>query len=112
MNNSKITFESVNLSMQEPPDLSPAMRQKETELLEILDAINHIKASNYWKLLHEKVLTGVLAGLQRRIRSEKNPTEIYRLQGQIVWAEKYTDLDKLAQAYQNELSLVRKQLNG
>jgi hypothetical protein len=111
MNNSKIAIDNISIDFEEPLDTKPMLRQKETELLEIIEAIEKIGASAYWKLLQDKVFNGVMEALQNRIRSEKNPTEIYRLQGQIVWAEKYSDLSKLAQAYRNELTLNRKRLH-
>jgi|SRR3990167_1243333 len=111
MNNSKIAIDNISLDMEETLDIKPMLRQKETELTEIIEAIEHISGSDYWKILQNKVLNGVLENLQHRLRSEKNPTEIYRLQGQIVWAEKYTDLDKMTQAYRQELSNVRSKLN-
>jgi methionine salvage enolase-phosphatase E1 len=112
MNNSKIAIDNVSLEMDDQVDNKPMLRQRETELVGIIEALEHVSGSNYWKLLQDKVLNGVLESLQHRLRNEKNPTEIYRLQGQIVWAEKYTDLDKLAQVYRNDLQNIRKQLNA
>lgn len=112
MNNSKIAIENVSLAEDEAVDNKPMLRQRETEITSILEALEHVSGSAYWKTIQDKVLSGVLESLQRRIRSEKNPTEIYRLQGQIVWAEKYSDLNKMSQAYKNELTNIRKKLNG
>lgn len=111
MNNS-LVIETLSIDMDSEPDTTPLLHKKEEELTSILEAVEHIKASSYWLLLQDKVFNGVVDSLQNRLRSEKNPTEIYRLQGQIVWAEKYTDLDKLAQAYRNELSNIRNKLNA
>ena len=104
MNNSKIVLELESFSEEKKTEF---LKQRETELLLILEALQNIKGSKYWKLLEEKVFNGVLISLQHRIRTEKNPTEIYRLQGQIVWAEKFCDLTKMYQAYQNELTRLR-----
>ena len=100
-------IENISLVSEEVKDKETLLRQRETELLAILEALQNVKASRYWKLLEEKVLNGVMQSLQQRIKNEKNPTEIYRLQGQIVWAEKFCDLTKMYQAYQNELNNIR-----
>lgn len=109
MNNSKIALDNVNVFFEETVDMTPSLRQREQDIVAIIEALQAVKGSEFWKTLQNKVFNGILEALQRRIRSEKNPTEIYRLQGQIVWAEKYTDLNKLLQAYQNELQQIRKQ---
>lgn len=104
MNNSFLQLEV------EEVDITPQLRVRERELLEIIEAFKKVSASEYWKLLRIKVFDGVVDSLHRKLIGEKNPTEMYRLQGQIVWAEKYADLDKMAQAYENELKSVRKKL--
>jgi len=107
MNNSLLQLE-----VEETVDIKPQLRVRERELLEIIEAIHKVASSDYWKLLKIKVFDGVMASLHNRLIAEKNPTEMYRLQGQIVWAEKYSDLDKMTQAYDNELKSVRKKLYG
>lgn len=106
MDNLEVFFEEVQV------DYTPNLRQREQEIIAIVESLRAVKSSQHWRNLQEKVFNGVLESLQSRIRSEKNPTEIYRLQGQIVWAEKYTDLNKLCQAYEVELQNIRKQLNA
>lgn len=110
MNNAKLALDANTLDEEEPVDLKPMMRERETELAEIIEALENINSSNYWKLLQDKVFSGVVDALARRIAKEKDPTELYRLQGQIVWAAKYMDLNKLAQVYRNELTNVRKNI--
>ncbi len=112
MNNSQIAMENISLELENNVDIKPTLRAKEQDLVEIIEAIEKVSSSSYWKTLKLKVLDGVLSSLQTRIKNEKNPTEIYRLQGQIIWAEKYCDLEKLAQAYQNELLNLRTKLNA
>lgn len=110
MNNS-LVVETMSLEVEAPLNNAPQLRARSVELASIIEAIENVSASSYWKLLQDKVFNGVMESLQNRIRSEKNPTEIYRLQGQIGWAEKYSDLSKLSQAYRKELSNVKNKLN-
>ena len=107
MNNSLLQLE-----VYEEVDIKPQLRVRERELLEIIEAIRKVASSDYWKLLREKVFDGVVGSLHSRLIAEKNPTEMYRLQGQIVWAEKYSDLEKMTQAYENELKSVRSKLHS
>lgn len=108
MNNSKFVIDNA-LTNDTQVDKTPGMRQRETELVAILDAIKHIRASEYWKSLNELVFTRDLDKLTRLIRSEKDTVELYRLQGKVTWAEKYT-LDNLEELYRNELINLRNQL--
>lgn len=111
MNNSKIAIESVSFELEVIPDVKPSLRQRETEILQVLEAMENINSSGYWKLLRDKIFNEDFERLQRRIRLEKNPTEIYRLQGQIMLAEKYLNLLNNAQVYRNELQSIRSKLN-
>jgi methionine salvage enolase-phosphatase E1 len=106
MNNSLLQLEVQEV------DISPQLRERERELLGIIEAFRKVSASEYWKVLRIKVFDGVVGSLHKKLIAEKNPTEMYRLQGQIVWAEKYADLEKMAQAYENELKSVRKKLHA
>lgn len=108
MNNAKL---AMSLSQDAPVDITPALRSREMEVAAIIEAIESITASSFWKVLDSKVLTPELTKLQRRLRNEKNPTEIYRLQGKIEQAEKFNLPDQL-QVYRHELQKIRSQLNG
>lgn len=107
MNNSLLQLEVV-----EELDIKPQLRVRERELLEIIEAIRRVAASDYWQLLKVKVFDGIVNSLENRLRNEKNPTEMYRLQGQLIWADKYSDLEKMVQAYENELKSLRNKLNA
>lgn len=109
MNNSKM-IENVSLEIDMPIDLKPMMRQRETELVEIIEALEHISGSQYWKVL-EKMFNKDFESLQNRLRNEKNPTEIYRLQGKLAETEKF-NLGKELQAYRLELQNIRNKLNA
>lgn len=111
MNNSKIAIENVSLEMESPIDTTPMLRAQAIELSQIIEAFDNISKSDYWKVLQEKVFDGVLETLQRRIRNEKDTQEMFRLQGQIVWAEKYCNFTKLAEAYRTSLINVNKQIH-
>ena len=108
MNNS-VVFE-------EPTDRTDVLRTRESELVNIIEAIKGLEGNIDWSTLKSKVFDGVSESLERRLhqellKSELNPPEIYKLQGQIAWAKKYSKLDTLATVYRAELTNVRSQLN-
>lgn len=108
MNNSKIVIDNA-LTDEPVIDRTPQIRQRETELVAIIEAIKSIRASEYWKTLEEKVFSRDLDKLTRRLRTEKDSIEMYRLQGEVTWAEKYS-LETLENQYRNELTNLRNQL--
>lgn len=110
MNNSKLIIENVSLAEEEVFNKEPLLRQKETELIKMIEALEHVNNSGYWKEI-EKVFIKDFNSLQKQLRNEKNPTEIYRLQGRINQAEKF-DLEPMLQASRQELQNIRKMLNG
>lgn len=114
MNNSMIPNEM--LEMDEPVDNTVHFRQKEAELIKILEAINGLSANPDWLLLKEKIFDGVVDGLkkQRDIEVEKQPLngpKIHSINGQLTWAKKYSNIADLAHIYKLELANIRKQLN-
>ena len=64
MNNSYIIKDNI-LEAPENIDNSPLLRKEEQELLEVIEAIESIRTSNYWKVLEEKVFSRELGILQR-----------------------------------------------
>lgn len=117
MNNSLIAIENVSLELDEPVDNTGVFREKETELLAIIEAITKVAESKEWLVLKTRVFDGVVESLKRRrdVEIEKKPLNgpmIHSLNGQLEWAKKYSDLLTLASIYKLELVNVRKQLNG
>ena len=110
MNNSKII--SGALKEELVVDVKPALRQRRQEVTEILEALGTITRSNHWGVLEQKVFSPAREGLGRKIRIEQDTQELFRLQGQFMWVDKYGDLTKLAESYRKELERINNQLNG
>lgn len=111
MNNASVRDEEIT----EGFDRTPALRRREGELVSIVEAIGRVGETDDWKLLKKLLWDSVEGLLERRVRTEASkqvvdPPELYRLQGQLAWARKYTDLDKLREAFKTELTGIRKQL--
>lgn len=105
MNNARIIMEDVN----EEISATPILRQKAERLTEIVEALQHIATSSYWKVLRQNVFDVDLDKAKRRLALEKDTTEIFRLQGEIRWGDKFS-LEKLLQTKQDELTAIRKKL--
>lgn len=116
MNNSFIAIENVSLELEETVDNTAIFRQKEADLLAIIKAIQTIAESQEWLVLKEKIFDGVVESIkkQREIEIEKKPLNgpmIHSLNGQLVWAKKYSNFETLADIYKQELTNIRKQLS-
>lgn len=117
MNNSLLAQQNVDLELEQPVDLTIHLREKAVELERIVDAIEKVAVSREWEILKEKVFDGVVESLMkaRNVEVEKKPLNgpmIHSLNGQLLWAKKYSNLDTLASIYKQELSGIRKQLDG
>lgn len=98
-------------------DISPILREREGELQSILLAIKGVSESKEWAVLKSKVFEGLTTVLSRQIQSEAkkeipDTLKLNRLAGQLLWAEKYSDLNKLEQFFRAELSNVKLKLYG
>lgn len=114
MNNFKVAME--NIFEEEIVDTAPILRQRQTELLKIVEAIGEVAKTDQWKVLKELIFDGVVEALEKRMKvestkAELNSPEIYRLNGQLAWAKRYSDLNKLVEAYKIELNNITKKLN-
>src|SRR3990167_10053542 len=103
MNNAFLNQEVI------PEDSSVLLREKVEILTKIIEALQNIASSNYWKVLQQNVFNVELDKAKSRLAKEKDTTEIFRLQGEIRWGEKF-NLEKLLEKYRNELSAIRKNI--
>ena len=115
MNNSKITLDNLSLGDDPVIDITPTLRAKESNLMAIIESLKIIATNRDWMILQERIFNEVEKNLEKRLLSEakKRPLdegEIYSLNGQLIWARKYADLNKMVKDYWNELTNVRKQL--
>ena len=110
MNNSKIVLDN-----QEADEQQNTLQHQQGELSQIVEAINAVESSDEWKKLKKLVLDPIVPNLERRLihetsKKEIDVAEIYRLQGQLMWAHKYADLKKFGEWKKQELENVKNQL--
>lgn len=92
-------------------DSSPLLRGRAQELTDTIEALQNIGGSSFWKVLKQYVFDVDLDKAKRRLALENDTTEMFRLQGEIRFGEKF-NLEKLIEKNRNELQNIRKQLNG
>lgn len=96
---------------QEKPD--ERLKEREAKLVRLIEALQGINQSPEWSTLKRELFDGVLEGIEGRIKNEANKPELnapelYRLQGERKWANRYADLDELTNLYRAELANIRK----
>lgn len=109
-----IAQEEVTLSLEEA-DNTPLLRERESVLIQIIEALQNVSITEEWSTLKSLIFDGTVESLERQLRSESekselNPSRIHQLQGELRWARKYADLSKLAESYRIELSNIKKRI--
>lgn len=112
MNNSKIAYDNL----EEKEDRTSYLQRQKGEITQVVEAINRVESSKDWQKLKKLVLDGILGTIERQLSSEAskkevNAPELYRLQGQLIWAKKYADLKKLSEFFRQQIESIKIQLN-
>lgn len=106
MNNSLVEIDSFE-------EKANPLQEREAFLVRVIEAIGRVSESADWDILRTELFEPVSQTLERKLMSEVksdkiNEPEIYRLQGQLVWARKYSKLEDLREVLKVELSNIRK----
>jgi len=91
------------------------LQEEAGKLAQITETLSRIEASYDWQMLKSSVLDGLVSRLERQLynvanEKEVNLPELYRLQGQLMWAKKYADLKKLADNYRLQVENIKLQI--
>ena len=106
-----------NVQLEEKEDSRLSFLQKQLgELAQIVEAINRVEASEDWQKLKKLLFDDTVKNIERQSQLEVNKSKvdlpaIYRLQGQLVWAKKYSDLRKLSEAFRQQIENLKNQIN-
>lgn len=105
----------VNLSEEETPDTSrvESLRARDSVLVKLIEAIDSLIKSPDWRILKENEFDGLVDSLESRmkaeaLRPEVNLPNLYRLQGECGWAQRFSKLELLRAKYHQELMGIRK----
>lgn len=104
MNNAQLLSEE-----ESQLEVTPVMRERVEQLTLIVEALQALLGSSHWTVLQKFVFDVDLHKAKRRLVSASDTTEIFRLQGEIGWGDKFS-LEKLLQKYRDELLSIRKKL--
>ena len=108
MNNAKLT---ENTLTEEPEvDVKPMLRQRQEEVVKIIEAIDSISQSNYWKFLERELFQPTLNSAVNQLCTEKDDKKMFWLQGKIEVLSKYADFRMFSEAYRMELKKIEQQL--
>lgn len=93
-------------------DSESKIRDRQNDLINILEAIEVVMKNKGWQTLKELVFDGVIERLDRQLLSEaKKPVveieKIYFLQGELAWARRYSDLKSYAEMLKKELQGIK-----
>ncbi len=107
----------VEVIGEEDFDPKSALRERESKLVRMINAIDGVSESADWNILKAELFEPVSLSLEHKLMTEVkaeeiNEPEIYRLQGQLVWARKYSKLEDLREVFKVELTNIKKQTNA
>lgn len=96
------------------PDKLATIRERDAHLVRLIEAITDIQSTSAWSTLKEE-FDGEVARLLRLLLTESRKKEIdvpevYRLQGRIESAKKYS-LETLLADYRQERDTIRRKLS-
>ena len=112
MNNSKIVYEN-----SEEEGKTSFLQKQQGELTQIVEAINQVETSENWQKLKKLFLDEIVTNLERQLaleaaKDEIDPPKMYRLQGELKWAKRYSDLKKLSEAKRQQIENLKNQIKN
>ncbi len=115
MNNAKMVLDS--LVPEQPITDVESLREREVALTKLINAVHGIRQTGEWSSLKELLFDNLKESLQKQMLSEaKKPNpdtnRLNRLSGELKWAERYSDLEKLEYEFRVELQNIRQMLYG
>ena len=110
MNNANLTKNI--LSEKQEVDVTPMLRARQEKIAKIIEAIDSIAHSDYWKILENEVFISLLDSSVNQLCVEKDDRQVARLQGKIEVLSKYADFKRFSEAYRMELKNIEIKLKG
>ena len=106
------------IHLEEPHDEGKVKTQeREASLVKTIEAIQRIKQSQDWSTLKTEIFDGLPSMLRKSLLSEAkkedpNTNLLNRITGELKWAERFSDLEKLENTLRVELKAIRIRLYG
>jgi hypothetical protein len=92
------------------------LRKTQADLMRLLEALSKLDKSEEWNVLKELVFDKSVASIERQLLSESlNETietnKLYKLQGELAWAKRYSDVNRLADTLKTQLKDIKNRLS-
>ncbi len=115
MNNAKLVIDFIEEEFE--VEKAPLIRQRQEEVVKIVECLQNLTSNSDWKTLKVLVFDGLVVALEARLKSEASKkvidiNELNFLNGQLMWAKRYSDLHKLIDVYKLELTNLGDKLNA
>ena len=93
-------------------DNKKAIQARQVELVRIVEAIDEVLKNKGWQTLKELVLDGRVSSIERQLLTltkadPLNPGLMLKLQGELTWAKRYSDLRSYADVLKQELEGIK-----
>lgn len=91
------------------------LRDRQQVLIQIVTSVDEVLKTKAWQTLKELVFDERVESLERQLLTEAKTDEIsnknlYRLQGELIWARRYSDLKSYAEMCAKELLGIKEKL--
>lgn len=91
------------------------LREKQTELVKIIDALSKLENSKEWGILKDLIFDKALAGIERQILNialakDIDVNALYKLQGEWAWSKHYNDLRQFGEVLKKQLEDIKSKL--
>ncbi len=88
------------------------LRERQAELMRLLDALTKLDKSEEWHILKELVFDKSVTSIEKTMinetqRPEINTNKLYKLQGELDWARKYSDINRFADTLKKQLQEIK-----
>lgn len=91
------------------------LREKEVELVKILEALDALSKNKDFKTLQELLFSKSQDAVERQIKNESlaqeiNTDKLYKLQGEWVWVRQFMDIPSFVKTLRRELEAIKTKL--
>lgn len=92
-----------------------ALRERQTTLVKVVESIDELLKTKAWQNLKELVFDSLVERIEARLLNEAkadplNPGLMLKLQGELNWARRYSDLRSYAETLKKELEGIKLKL--
>ena len=106
-------MEDINQPLTE--EAKVLLREQQTSLVKIVKAFDALEKSEEWTTVKELVFSKSLEAIERQIKAEALQKEVnihnlYKLQGEWVWAKQYAEPHQFIENLKKQLEEIKRRL--